>query len=98
MNQSVMSHTNQTILTGGSPAIWWFSAVAPQPLVTGYRGNQTVTQSLTPRVLFRILILSALYHLSFYRPYCVVVGSTAVTALPHCRESGFTHFISMCYS
>jgi hypothetical protein len=78
--------------------IWWFSAIAPQPLATGNRGNQTVTQSLTPRVLFRILILSALYHLSFHRPFFLVVGSTAVTAIPHCRESGFTHFISMYYS
>jgi len=89
-----MSHTNQTTVTGGSPAIWWFSAIAPQPLVTGNRGNQTVTQSFTPRVLFRILVLSAVYHFSFHSPFCVVKGSTAVTAIPHCHESGFTHFIS----
>jgi len=30
-----MSHTNQTIVTEGSPAIWWLPAIATQPLVTG---------------------------------------------------------------
>ena len=45
MNKSVMSHTNQTVIAGGSPAIWWCSAIAPHSLVTGNRGNQTVTHS-----------------------------------------------------